>query len=244
MNIKILVAEDELILRTSLIKKLNKYWPEAEIIAEESCGLDALKSINELKPDVAFLDIKMGDLTGIQVANNIEHPCHIIFVTAFDKYAIQAFESGALDYLLKPYSDDRLYQCITRTKKLMNSQPSAASPVVEETTLDSGKYLSRLRVKIGSKLWFLPVDDIICFKANGRYVKVVTAEKEALIESSLKTLYEQLSPEYFWQVHRSTIININYLKYVNTDKVEHLQAIMDHLDEPITISRRFNHLFR
>jgi len=242
--VKILIAEDEEILRISLENKLAKYWPQAEIVASLACGQDALEALNSLEPDIAFLDIQMGDLTGIEVAQQTSHSCHTVFITAYDKYAIQAFETGAIDYLLKPYSDKRLQECITRLKERLSSVPINLKQLLVDVNSTGEQFLKRLKIQIGNKLWLLPVEQVICFKACGRYVKVHTSEREALVRMPLRNLCEQLDPELFWQVHRSTVINIEQLDYINTTDNEQMQAHLKQFAQPVAISRSFSHLFR
>jgi DNA-binding LytR/AlgR family response regulator len=242
--INILVAEDEEILRVSLINKLEKYWPQTVNITSVSSGSGALKMLNQLKPDIAFLDIQMGDISGIEVVKQTSHCCHIVFVTAYDKYAIQAFDTGAIDYLLKPYSDIRLKKCIERVYLRMSSVPLDLKELLINVNSSGEKYLKRLKVQVGNKIWLIPIEDIICIKASGRYVKVLTKEREALVRMPLKNLCEQLDPDIFWQVHRSTVINISHLDYVKNIDHEQTHAHLRNMTEPIAISRSFSHLFR
>ncbi|GLX78939.1 DNA-binding response regulator [Thalassotalea insulae] len=238
----VLIAEDEEILRLSLINKIQKFWPEAEIIAVAETGKEALTLMENLKPDVAFLDIQMGDVSGLEVVCEAQHSCHVVFVTAYDKYAIQAFDSGAIDYLLKPYSDSRLKNCIERLKSRLTDLPIDMFNILQGLTKKT--YLSRLRVQIGNKLWLIPINDVIYFKACGRYIEVVTEERTSLLKLPLKSIIQQLDPEYFWQVHRSTIININLLDHIRNSESEQMFAVMKHIDEPIKISRSFTNQFR
>jgi len=242
--INILVAEDEEILRVSLINKLVKYWPQTVSITSVSSGAEALKVLNELKPDIAFLDIQMGEVSGIDVVKQTEHCCHVVFVTAYDKYAIQAFDAGAIDYLLKPYSDDRLKECIKRVNVRLSSVPLDLKQLLLNVNSTGEQHLKRLKIQIGNKIWLIPTEDIICLKASGRYVKVLTKEREALVRMPLKNLCEQLNPDIFWQVHRSTVMNITHLDYVKNIDHEQIQAHMKNMEEPVAISRSFSHLFR
>jgi len=242
--INILVAEDEEILRVSLINKLVKYWPQTVSITSVSSGSEALKVLNELKPDIAFLDIQMGDISGIDVVKQTDHCCHVVFVTAYDKYAIQAFDAGAIDYLLKPYSDTRLKECIERVNVRLSSVPLNLKQLLLNVNSTGEQYIKRLKIQIGNKIWLTPVEDILCLKASGRYVKVLTKEREALVRMPLKNLCEQLDPDIFWQVHRSTVMNIAHLDHVKNIDHEQIQAHMNNMKEPIAISRSFSHLFR
>ena len=242
--VNILVAEDEEILRVSLINKLEKYWPQNIRIHSASSGSEALQILNNSKPDIAFLDIQMGDMTGMDVAKQTSHCCHIVFVTAYDKYAIEAFDTGAIDYLLKPYSGSRLEECIERLNVRLSSVPVDLNSLLEKINSTDNNYLKRLKIQIGNKIWLIDVADIICLKASGRYVKVLTAEREALVRMPLKNLSEQLDPGLFWQIHRSNIINIAHLDHVKNVDHEQIHAYMKNMEEPIAVSRSYSHLFR
>jgi len=242
--VNIVIAEDEEILRINLERKLKNHWPQGNIIASAKCGKEALESIENLKPDVVFLDIQMGDLTGIEVIQQCKHQCHVVFITAYDKYAIEAFEAGAIDYLLKPYSDKRLKDCIDRLSVRLASAPIDIKQLLSHISPSNESYLKWLKIQIGSKLWLLDIKDIICFKACGRYVKVLTKGREALVRMPLKSLSLQLDPDIFWQVHRSTIVNIKHLDFVQTSDSEQMHAHMKQLPDAIAVSRSFAHLFR
>ncbi len=241
--INILVAEDEEILRVSLVNKLQKYWPQKLNIDCASNGSEALQILNSEKIDIAFLDIQMGDMTGMEVVKQTSHCCHVVFVTAYDEYAIEAFDAGAIDYLLKPYSDTRLKECIERLNGRLTSVPVDLKLLLQNVNSSNNKYLKRLKIQIGNKTWLIPVEDIICLKASGRYVKVLTAEREALVRIPLKNLIEQIDPEVFWQIHRSTIINISHLDHIKNIDHEQVNAHMKNMEEPIIVSRSYTHLF-
>jgi len=209
-----------------------------------SSGSEALKMLNVLKPDIAFLDIQMGDISGIEVVKQTDHCCHVVFVTAYDKYAIQAFDTGAIDYLLKPYSDSRLKECIERINVRLSSVPLDLKQLLLNVNSAKEQYIKRFKIQIGNKIWLIPVDDIICLKACGRYVKVLTKEREALMRMPLKNLSEQLDPDLFWQVHRSTVMNISHLDHLKNIEHEQIQAHMKNMKEPIAVSRSYSHLFR
>jgi len=242
--VDILVAEDEEILRTSLMTKLHKYWPQDINIYSATNGSEALQILDNINPDIAFLDIQMGDMTGMDVVKKTSRCCHVVFVTAYDEYAIEAFDAGAIDYLLKPYSDSRLKECIDRLNVRLSSVPVDLKQLLQKTNLSENKYLKRLKLQIGNKIWLAPIEDIICLKASGRYVKVLTNEREALVRTPLKNLCEQLDPDIFWQIHRSTVINISHLDHVKNVDHEQIQAHMYGIKDPITISRSFSHLFK
>ncbi|TQV85908.1 LytR/AlgR family response regulator transcription factor [Aliikangiella coralliicola] len=242
--VKILIAEDESILRNSLARKLSNYWSDSKIVAQAENGIDALDSLNRLKPDVAFLDIRMGGLTGIQVVQQATHHCHIVFVTAFDQYAIEAFEKGAIDYLLKPVTDARLIECIKRIQSRLSEIPADLQSLLAQFTSSGKIYLKHLKIQIGTKLWVVPTSEVISIQASGRYVKIVTGKREGLIRIPLKKLLENLDPDVFWQIHRSTVININYLRHVKNADGEQMEAIMRELSKSLQVSKGFSQQFR
>lgn len=238
----ILIAEDEDILRTTLRNKLKVNWPDANIVAEAETGTEALMLINELKPDVAFLDIQMGSLSGIDVIQEITHQCYVIFVTAYDQYAIQAFEAGAVDYLLKPYTNQRMKNCIERIKNHLGVAHLELNK--SPTYVSDDHYLKKLKIQIGNKLWFIDIKDIICFRASGRYITVVTKDRESLMKTPLKTMIKELNPEFFKQIHRSTIINTDQLDYIKNTENEQMLAYMKDMQMPLNVSRNFSNQFK
>ncbi|WP_448567418.1 LytR/AlgR family response regulator transcription factor [Thalassotalea ganghwensis] len=237
--VDILVAEDEVILRESLVAKLKAYWPSAHIVASVNNGQEAICAINQMKPEVTFLDIQMGDISGIDVAKQIGCHTEIVFVTAFNQYAVEAFEQGAQDYLLKPFSDERLIACIERLQQRLQLPEY---PVHQD--IASKGYMSRINMQIGHKIWVVPIEDVVVFQANGRYIKVITKDREALIRLPLKQLLERLDPEIFWQVHRGTVININHLDYVTQTEGDKLVLHMKHNPIEVQVSRSYTHLFK
>lgn len=242
--VNVLIAEDEPILLNSLVAKIEKYWPQASIVSQCQSGEDALEAIMAYNVDVAFLDIQMGELSGIDVALRANKHCHFVFVTAYDQYAVTAFETGAIDYLLKPYSDTRLQDCINRVQQRLNLPPADISKVLNGLQQESRNFLKRLKIQIGNRIWLVPMHDVLYFQASGRYIKVVTAEREALLRMPLKTLMTQLDPDDFWQIHRSMTININYLDHVSTKDPEQLAVYLKGYATALPVSRSFQHLFR
>lgn len=240
----IIIADDEPILLESLAYKLNKFWPEATLIARCLSGEEALHAIQTQDVQVAFLDIQMGDVSGLEVAFEANLPCQFVFITAFDHYAVSAFETGAIDYLLKPYSDERLQACITRLKQRLKSASGDLVAAAPKFDSESKGYLKRLKVQIGTRIWLIAVEDILYLHANGRYVKVVTKEREALVRIPLKSLLTQLDPDNFWQIHRSIVINLNHLCHVNASEPEQLQVYIKGVAHELPVSRSAQHLFK
>jgi len=242
--VDIIIAEDEEILLHSLAHKLQKFWPQAKIQKLCVSGEEALAALDELKPQVAFLDIQMGKLTGIDVAFCTSQPCHFVFVTAYDQYAVKAFDAGAIDYLLKPYSDSRLLQCISKLQQKLCSAPTGIEHLFNQPQLPANFYLKRLKLQIGNRIWLQSVEEIIYFQASGRYVEVVTIERQFVVRMPLKNLLQQLDPELFWRIHRSIVININFLDHVKADDPDQLAALMKHVSKPLPVSRSSQHLFK
>ncbi|HEY9104702.1 LytTR family DNA-binding domain-containing protein [Chitinimonas sp.] len=254
MAITAIIAEDEPILRAQLKAKLAKLWPELEILADVGDGETALEVISELQPQLAFLDIQMPELTGVEVArslaSNRELRCHIVFVTAFDQYAVEAFENGALDYLLKPYSDDRLAAAVGRLKERLG-QPSAPPQQLDALLAQLAAKLkpesSRLKwikASAGNHLRLIPISDVLFFQAGDKYTLVATNEFDALIRTPLKELVDGLDPDEFWQVHRSTIVRAISIETVSRDLRGQVTLKVKGRKETLVVSRPFAHLFK
>jgi len=222
------VAEDEELLRTSLLLQLGEVWPELRIVAECEDGASALEAIAEHKPDVAFLDIRMPGLTGIEVAaalSEVSPRTQVVFVTAYDQYAIDAFEQGAVDYLLKPVARDRLQATVQR----LQARVSAGRP--DQATLDAllrhlaqrpvapdaPPPLAWITANSGRETKLIMLDEVLYFRADSKYTVVVTADGEALLRTPLKELLEALDPHQFRQIHRSTIVNLKAVASVVRD---------------------------
>lgn len=241
----VIIADDEPILLDSLAHKLSRFWPQANILARCQSGEEALEAIQAQPVQVAFLDIQMGTMSGIEVALAAKQPCHFVFITAFDHYAVAAFETGAIDYLLKPYSDERLQACIDRVQQRLQQLPLDIRQVLHTLQQKvAPDYLKRLKVQIGNRIWLVAVEDILFLQASGRYIKVVTKEREALLRTPLKSLLTQLDPDQFWQIHRSIVINLQHLDHVNASEPEQLQVFIKGCSSALPVSRSAQHLFR
>ena len=253
-----LIADDEEMLRLEIKKKLNRLWPELEICALAKNGLEALEMIRRLRPSVAFLDIQMPGMTGLAVAKQTPGTTQVVFVTAYDQFAVQAFESEAVDYLLKPLMEERLVQTIARLKHRLTPPEPPAEPQTENPLdleikmkqivriLENGSPPDRLRlikVKTGSELRFIPVSEVIYFKAEDKYTIVKTQNSEFLIKTPIKTLTSQLDPERFWQVHRSAIVNIDKILKIKRSFTNQMQISFEGMADTLKVSRSFEHLF-
>jgi len=244
-----IVAEDEPILRAQLEGKLRKLWPELEIIASVEDGAAALEALEDRAPDFMFLDIQMPEMTGVEVARHVGGRSHVVFVTAYDQYAIQAFETGAVDYILKPATDERLSLTIDRLKaKLaLPTPPQDISAVLARLTEQMGARKERLqwiKATQGQNLRLIPVGDVLFFQSDEKYTRVVTAENEALIKTPIRELLDGLDPAVFWQIHRSTVVNVNAIAGVTRDFRGQAHVKIKGKDESLVVSRIYSHLFK
>ncbi len=242
-----IIAEDEAILRTQLATKLAKLWPELEIVAQVEDGAAALEALEERAPDFMFLDIRMPEMTGVEVARLVGARSRVVFVTAYDEYAIQAFEAGAVDYILKPATDDRLAITIGRLKEKLGAQPQDLSAVLSRIAEHIGPKRERLqwiKATVGQNLRLIPVADVLFFQSDEKYTRVVTAEGEALIKTPIRELIDGLDPEVFWQIHRSTLVNVNAIAAVTRDFRGQAHVKIRGTDDTLVVSRIYSHLFK
>jgi len=244
-----LIADDERLMREQLRGRLAAAWPELLVVAEARNGAEALTLFEQERPELAFLDIRMPAPNGLEVARKIAGRCHVVFVTAYEAHAVEAFERGAVDYLLKPVDPDRLAVTITRLKQHMQAPPDLdrLASILAKIRLEDSTAASRLRwiqVTIGNQLRIIPVDEILFFQATDKYTRVVVQGGEALIRKPLKELLDELDPEQFWQIHRSTIINVRAVASVSRDIAGRLHVSIKGHNERLEISRGYAHLFK
>jgi DNA-binding LytR/AlgR family response regulator len=193
-----------------------------------------------------FLDIQMPGMTGLEVAHQAQGRCHIVFVTAYDAYAVAAFETGALDYVLKPLERERLRLAVDRVRQRMGSNPQNLEAVLRELikNAEPRKYLRWINASVGSLMQLITVEDVVYFQADAKYTRVVTATCEALIRKPLNELRNELDPAVFWQVHRSTIVNANAIAGVSRDMFGHINLKLKRRDEKLNVSESHAQLFR
>ena len=271
--LRALIADDERLLREQLQSRLKQVWPELEIIGMARDGLEAVRMADELRPDVMFLDIRMPGQTGIEAASDIMSldgwKGELVFVTAYDEYAVSAFERGAIDYLLKPVEAERLQttraRIEARLKGLGGHQGSglsahaadvaaqSATDTMMQTLLSVQRQLSGapttpkmrwVQASTGSTTRMIAVEDILFFRSDEKYTRVQTAEQEALIRVPIKDLLPQLDEQVFWQIHRSTIVNVGEISAVHRDDTGRQRVAMKRHPETLEVSRSFAHLFR
>lgn len=259
------IAEDEPVLARTLTRLLEQVWPELRIVGVADDGLRATELALALVPDVVFLDIKMPGRTGIEVAEVVADDWPddraeplFVFITAYDNFAVPAFERAAVDYLLKPATADRLQQSVARLKArlagraaspdagnmaaLMQRMQSLTAPDIAET--DSRERLKVIRAGVGNTVRMIPVADVVFFEATEKYVNVVTPTGEALVRMSLRELMARIDSTDFIQVHRSVMVNSNAIMSATRDENGHYSLSVRGLQRPLKVSRAFGHLFR
>jgi DNA-binding LytR/AlgR family response regulator len=243
-----ILAEDEPILRAQLEAKLKKLWPELEILASVEDGAAALEALEDRAPDFMFLDIQMPEMTGVEVARHVGSRAHVVFVTAYDQYAIQAFETGAVDYILKPYTDERLAVSVERLKKKLATPPPDLNAIISQLATrlhgSAKEKLQWIKASFGQNLRLIPVAEVLFFQSDEKYTRVVTADAEALIKTPIREILDGLDPEAFWQIHRSTVVNVSAIAGVTRDFRGQAHVKVKGKDETLTVSRIYSHLFR
>ncbi|KIQ96809.1 LytTR family DNA-binding domain-containing protein [Lysobacter sp. A03] len=248
-----LIAEDEALLRQALVERLAQAWPELHIVAECEDGASALEAMAECRPDVAFLDIRMPGLTGLEVAAaaaQVSPASQIVFVTAYDQYAIDAFERGAVDYLLKPITAERLSATVQRLQARTGNNDAAALAALLERlaplgrAVDAPEPLSWITASAGRETRLILVDDVAYFRADNKYTTVMTAEGEALLRTPIKELLTVLDPTTFKQIHRSTIVNLRAIAGVVRDDSGRGTVRLKTRPETLAVSAPFMTLFR
>ena len=247
MNVTAVIAEDEPLLREELAEQLVKLWPEIEIVGKAHDGIEALRMVVTHKPDIVFLDIQMPGMTGPDVARQVASRCHVVFVTAFDQYAIAAFEQGAVDYVMKPVSVPRLATTVTRLKDRIQQPPADLSGLLGQLQRQSAEGRSFLRwvnASVGNTIKLITVEEVCYFKADSKYTLVVTAGSESLIRKPIKELCDELDPATFWQIHRSTLVNVGAIAGVTRDVRGNLQVKLKQRPELLPVSESYTHLFR
>jgi DNA-binding LytR/AlgR family response regulator len=243
-----IVAEDEAPLRAEMHALLNELWPELHIVADCVDGGQAIEALQRHRPDIAFLDIRMPIADGLQVARSANSKTHVVFVTAYDDFAVRAFEQGAVDYLLKPIDRARLSLTIDRiAARLAAGQSFDLSQVLAQ--LESRLRAQPERIKwitasVGGSVRMLAIDDVMYFQSDEKYTRVVTTNDEAHIRMPIKDLLPQLDPDAFWQIHRSTIVRVGAIHAVKRDDDGKLQVTLNGKTETLAVSPSFAARFR
>jgi len=244
-----LIAEDELPQRQELRALLAELWPELHIVAECADGLAALEALEEHRPDVAFLDIRMPGVSGLEVARAVRAPCQVIFTTAYEEYALRAFDEGAVDYLLKPITRERLARAIERARgRLAGGSGIDLSSFIDllqaRLTPAGRQSIKWITASVGNSTKMFSIDEVLFFQAQEKYTRVVTADSEGHIRTPLKELLGALDPETFWQVHRSVIVRVGAIRAVEKDADGKLQLFVRGHADVLPVSSAFQYRFR
>ena len=241
-----LIAEDEPLLRAQLRARLCEAWPELVEIIEAENGEQALALVQERAPEVVFLDIRMPRKSGLDVARALDGRCHVVFVTAYDEHAIAAFDEGAVDYVLKPVTAERMAKVVSRVKARLATPPADLAALLRTLAArdDSATPLKWIRASLGNAMQMIAVADVVYFRAEDKYTKVVTRDAEALIRKPIKDLYDELDQDAFWQIHRATIVNLHAIARVERDFRDQPVITLKSRPERLAVSRSFAHRFK
>ena len=243
---KVVIAQGEEELRDGLKELLTTAWPEVEVAQVVADGAQAIRALEEHQPTVMFVDIDMPEASGLEVAHHASGRCHVVFVSAYDQYAVTAFEEGAVDYVMKPLSLARIATAVRRLKDRLQSSPQNLSGLLSHLKQAPARkevYLRWIRASKGESVQLIATDEIKYFQSDTKYTRVVGTRREGLIRRSIRELVEELDPNMFWQIHRSTIVNLNAIDSVGRDKNGHL--ILRLKDRTtLQVSQPFAHLFR
>jgi len=249
---KAIIADDEEPLRSYLKSLLTDVWPDLIICGEAKNGREALELVEKHKPHIAFLDIKMPGLSGMEVAKGIAGACRVVFITAYDQYAVEAFENEAIDYLLKPVTRKRLKHTVKRLRKQADKKPPPLSDMseiakrilAELKNRETREYLQWIKAQHRDGIRLIPVDEVCYFKASDKYTMVMTKEGETLIKKSIKELTDELDPNQFWRIHRGTIVNVSHISEASRSLTGRGALKLKERPEILTVSRSFIHLFK
>ena len=244
-----IIADDEIHLAEDLRRRLTRLWPELQIVAVVHDGEAAASALQEYHPDIAFLDIRMPGQSGLDAARSARAGTRVVFVTAYDNHAIQAFEHAAVDYLLKPVSEDRLMRCVQRlqqgsvTVATVAATSSAASTPLAALSARP-EPLRWLRAQVGQSVRMLAVDEVCYFQSADKYTAVMTADAELLLRTPLKELIAQLDARHFWQVHRGSVVNARKIISAHFDLMGKVSLTLRDRTEKVAVSQSYSHLFR
>ena len=237
--------------REQIVDRLQEVWPELQIVGEAGNGSEAVAMAQSLEPDIVFLDINMPEMDGIKAARALAGRAHVVFVTAYDQYAISAFDHGAIDYLLKPVEPERVALTCRRLRERLQQKPDPMNELLEQLSQRFGsgglkprEYLRWVQASVGATIRMIPTSDILFFRAEDKYTRVQTEGFEALIRKPIKELIDALDPNEFWQIHRATLVRVDAVAQVSRNlrgnQVVHLKG----RDQKLEVSRTFSHLFK
>ena len=243
-----LIADDEEALRSTLQRRLQQIWPELQLIQARN-GIEALSQAAEYEPRIAFLDIRMPGLDGLEVARRLNGRCHLVFVTAYDEYAVNAFERDAVDYLLKPVTRERLGRTVERLRQRLRMDPplligGLLDRLAEQLHGPTSVPLQWIRAGVRDEVKLVAVEEIRCFISADKYTRVVVSEGELLIRKSIKELEAELDPNHFWRVHRGSIVNLPFVERCYRDDEGRVRLEIAGLEECLFVSRSYAYRFK
>ncbi|GAB4569872.1 MAG: LytTR family DNA-binding domain-containing protein [Rhizobacter sp.] len=249
-----LIADDEPLLRERLCNLLARLWPELQIVAQARNGREAVEMFDEHAPDVVFLDVHMPGLNGVEAARSIARRAEVVFVTAYEQYAVTAFEQGALDYVVKPFDEARLADTVQRLQQRLARAPDAGADkldaVIEKMSAElrrhvgANHWLQWIKASVGNSVRLIPVEQVAYLRSDEKYTLVVWEGGEALIRKSIRELADELDPERFAQVHRSVIVNLHQVAQIDRGPNETAEVRLKGRTEVLPVSRSFVHVFR
>lgn len=249
-----LIAEDEPLLRERLVSLLARLWPELRVLAQARNGREAVELFDQWHPDVAFLDVHMPGMNGIEVARCVAGRAELVFVTAFDKYAVEAFRQGAIDYVLKPIEEDRLAETVQRLRARLQTPAISREPAWDATLermaaqlrekLVPKPWLKWIKASVGSTVRLIPVEQVIYVKSDNKYTMVVWEGGEALIRKTIRELADELDPDRFAQVHRSAIVCLDRVSHFTHGPGDSGEVHLKGRTDRVAVSRSYLHLFQ
>lgn len=265
--VRCVIADDERLMREQLRARLAEVWPALEVVAEARNGQEAVDLVARHRPELVFLDIRMPGLTGVDAARQIAQlptdeqwdGCEIVFITAYDEYALQAFEQGVADYVLKPAERERLLVTVGRIRKRLAQRAAGAPPAADVPAAaplqqllhtlaaqlgQPPQYLQWIQAGVGATIQLIPVDEVLFFVSDEKYTRVQTAQLEALIRKPIKELVDELDPKRFWQIHRSTLVNVAAIAGVSRDFRGRLLVAIKGRPDKLEVSRSYTGLFK
>ena len=246
-----LIADDEAPMREQLRARLAEVWPELQVVALASNGVEAVEMAARHQPQIAFLDIRMPGMGGIEAARQLYNRCHIVFATAYDQYAVDAFEHGAIDYLLKPVTAERLATTCERLRRRLEQAPqdigaqlAQLGSLLQQGTPPKRSYLRWIQAQVGGSLRMVSTREILFFQSDEKYTRVQTATAELLIRKTLKELADELDPDEFWRIHRSTLVRVDAIAEVSRDLRGRQMLRVRNYPQELEVSRNHSHLFQ
>lgn len=242
----VLIVEDEPAMHDELRELLGQLWPSLKFVGHAADGCDALRQIARHAPDIVFLDIQIPEPNGLDIARTLRDRCHIVFVTAFDAHAIEAFDNGAVDYILKPIDPERLELTVRRLKQRMAGKPVDLTRLIEHLAPQpaAGPYMRWITASVGNSIRLITTDEVVFFQSDQKYTRVVLADSEVLIKKTLKELMSELDPDQFWQTHRSTVVNAMEIASIEPNMAGQLTLKLKNRRELLPVAESFVRRFR